>query len=162
MALPAASYPATVETTAVVDNRATVAFRGNRYSLPPGLGGVEMTLRHRLGSATLEVVSPAGTLLGSHRLAPPGAGRIVRDPGHAKALEAVVLAAFDTKRPCDRKANKPPGAAAKAEADRLAGPGVSGPEAASPSVDLAELAEIVRLAFPDATQVAAAEGGMGA
>jgi len=157
MALPA-SYPATVETTAVVDDRATVAFRGNRYSLPPGLGGVEMSLRHRLGTSTIEIVSPAGTVAGSHRLAPPGAGQIVRDPGHAKALEAVVLAQFSTARPCDRKANKPPGAAARAEADRLAGPcGATGPEEASPSVDLDKLAEMVHRGFPGATEVPEAE-----
>lgn len=58
----------------VADN-ATVAFRGNRYSTPPGLAGVELTLRHRLGTETLEVHSPAGALLVSHRLAPAGAGR---------------------------------------------------------------------------------------
>lgn len=160
MALPAAAYPATVEVAAVVDDRATVAFRGNRYSVPPGLGGVEMTLRHRLGTATVEIVSPAPAVVASHRPAPPGAGQVVRDQAHAKALEAVVLAQFSTSRPCDRKANKPPGAAARAERDRLAGPGgVTGPGAASPSVDLDRLAEIVHLAFPGATEVTGAEVG---
>ncbi len=154
MDLPAVAYPATVELAAVVDDRASVAFRGNRYSVPPGLGGVEMTLRHRLGTGTLEIVSPAGSAVGSHRLAPPGAGQVVRDPAHRKALEAVVLAAFDTKAPCDRKANKPPGVAARAEADRLVGPGgATGPADASPRVDLERLAEIVHLAFPGATEV---------
>jgi hypothetical protein len=160
MALPVAPYPATVEATAVVDDRATVAFRGNRYSVSPGLGGTEMTLRHRLGTATLEIVSPAGSLVGSHRLASPGAGQIVRDEAHRKALEAVVLAQFSTKRPCDRKANKPPGTAARAERDRLVSPGGSSdPEVASPCVDLEALAEIVHLAFPGATEVTDAEVG---
>ena len=79
-----------------VDDHASVAFRGNRYSVPPGLGGVELTLRHRLGTATLEIVSPAGVVLVSHRLAPPGAGLMVRTPEHRAALEKVVLGQFST------------------------------------------------------------------
>lgn len=143
IALPPVPFPATVEVTRVVDDRASVAFRGNRYSLEPGMGGVEVTLRHRLGTATLEVSTPAGRLVVSHRLAPPGAGMTVRTPGHRAALEAVVLAQFSTARPCDRKANKPPGAAALAERARLLGPG-----GAEPRVDLADMAEVIHLAFP--------------
>ncbi len=148
MALPAVPYPATVEVTKTVDDRASVAFRGNRYSVAPGLGGVEVTLRHRLGTGSVEVYSPAGALLVSHRLAPPGAGSMVRTPGHRAALEAVVLSQFSTARPCDRKANRPPGATALAERARL-----MGPEGTEPAVDLAAMAEVVRLAFPGTTVV---------
>lgn len=148
MALPAAPYPATVEVLRGVDVRASVAFRGNRYSVNPGLAGVELTLRHRLGTGTLEVFTPAGMLLVAHRLAPPGAGSMVRTPEHRAALEAVVLGQFSTARPCDRKANKPPGPAARAERARLAG---GGGDAAEPVVDLEDMAEIVRLAFPNPT-----------
>ncbi len=146
MALPPVPYPATVEVTRVVDERASVAFRGNRYSVNPGIGGVELTLRHRLGTATLEIVTPAGVVLVAHRLAPPGAGSMVRTPEHRAALEAVVLSQFSTARPCDRKANRPPGAAALAERARLLGS--AGVE---PSVDLDEMAEVIRLAFPATT-----------
>ena len=121
LALPAAPYPATIEITAPVADNATVAFRGNRYSVPPGLGALPMTLRHRLGTATLEVHSPAGALLVAHRLAPRGAHSIVRTPEHRAALEHVVLSAFSTARPCDRKGNSPPGPQALAEAARLLG-----------------------------------------
>jgi hypothetical protein len=38
MALPAAPYPATIEVHKIVDDKASVAFRGNRYSVAPGLG----------------------------------------------------------------------------------------------------------------------------
>jgi len=152
MALPAVPYPATVEVTKTVDDRASVAFRGNRYSVAPGLGGVELTLRHRLGTGTLEVFSPAGALLVSHRLAPPGAGSMVRTPEHRAALEAVVLSQFSTARPCDRKANKPPGTAALAERARLAGP-----QSAEPAVDLEKMAEVIRLAFPGTTVVSTGE-----
>lgn len=151
MALPAAPYPATVEVARPVDDRASVAFRGNRYSVAPGLGGTELTLRHRLGTGMLEVFSPAGALLVSHRLAPAGAGAMVRTPEHRAALEAVVLSQFSTARPCDRKANKPPGAAALAERATLVGPA-----SMEPTVDLERMAEIVRLAFPGATVVAGA------
>ena len=57
----------------------------------------------------MEVFSPAGVLLVAHRLSPPGAGEVVRTAEHRAALEKVVLAQFSTARPCDRKANRPPG-----------------------------------------------------
>jgi transposase len=120
-ALPAAGYPATVQVTRVVAANATVAFRGNRYSTPPGLAGVELSLRHRLGTATVDVVAPSGGVLVTHRLAPAGAGSLVRTPEHHTALQAAVLSAFSTAPPCDRKGNHPPGPAAQAEAHRLAG-----------------------------------------
>ncbi|HET9076481.1 MAG TPA: hypothetical protein VFN68_06075 [Acidimicrobiales bacterium] len=148
LALPAAVFPATVETEAAVDARATVAFRGNRYSVPPGLAGQTMTLRHRLGTHTLDVVSPAGAVLVTHSLAAAGAGLIVRTAGHREALEKVVLGQFSTARPCDRKANRPPGAAALAERARLLGAG-----GAEPRVDLEEMAEVIRLAFPGSTAI---------
>ena len=48
-------------------------------------------------------------------------GIIQRTPEHRAALEAAVLAAFTTARPCDRKANRPPGNESLAEAARLLG-----------------------------------------
>jgi hypothetical protein len=78
-------------------------------------------VRHRLGTGTLELVSAADGLLACHRLAPAGAGSIVPTPEHHAALERVVLGAFTTARPCDHKANRPPGPDALAEAARLLG-----------------------------------------
>ncbi|EQD38445.1 transposase IstA protein [mine drainage metagenome] len=146
IALPLLPYPATIEVARFVDDKASVAFRGNRYSLPPGMGGVELTLRHRLGTGTLEVFSPAGIELVSHRLAVSGAGQMVRTVEHRAALEAVVLSQFSTARPCDRKANKPPGQAALKERARLLGPVEK-----EPSVDLDEIAKVIALAFPAMT-----------
>ena len=114
MSLPPVPYPATIEVVRPVDDRATIAFRGNRYSVNPGIGGTQLTLRHRLGTTTLEVFTPAGALLVAHRLAPAGAGAVVRTPSHRAALEAAVLSQFSTE-PCDRKANRPPGTAALAD-----------------------------------------------
>jgi transposase len=119
--LPTAPYPATVQVERTVADNATIAFRGNRYSVPPGLAGTRLSVRHRLGTGTVEIVSPAGVQLVSHRLAPAGAGSIVRTGEHHAALERVVLAAFTTARPCDPKANRPPGPDALAEAARLLG-----------------------------------------
>lgn len=121
LALPAAAFPATIEVTRVVAANATVAFRGNRYAVPPGLTDTVVHLRHRLGSATVEVSSAVGALFAAHRLAPAGAGAIVRSAEQHAALERVVLSAFSTDRPCDRKANRPPGPDAAKEAARLLG-----------------------------------------
>lgn len=121
LTLPTLPYPATITAERIVADNASVAFRGNRYSVPPGLVGVELELRHRLGTATVEVFSRASGLLVTHRLAPAGAGTLVRTPEHRAALEKVVLSAFTTARPCDTKANRPPGPEALAEAARLLG-----------------------------------------
>jgi transposase len=150
MALPLVPYPATIEEKRFSDDKATVAFRGNRYSVNPGLGGIELTLRHRLGTKSLEIYFPQGTELASHVLAVAGSGTIVRTAEHKAALEAVILGQFSTERPCDRKANKPPGQAALAERARLLGD--AGTE---PSVDLDAIAELIALAFPGVTQVSA-------
>lgn len=150
MALPPVPYPATIEVSRLVDDKASVAFRGNRYSVPPGLSGVELGLRHRLGTKTLEIVSPGGSELVSHRLEIAGAGALVRTDEHRALLEQAVLGQFSTARPCDRKANKPPGEQAQAERARLIGRAGS-----EPSVDLEKMAEIVGLAFPGTTEVPA-------
>ena len=137
VALPAAAYPATVIVSRQVGANAAVAFRGNLYSVPPGLAGTTAECRHRLGTGVVEVYSPSGARLGACALAPAGAGTMVRDPGHRAELERVVLSAFTTDRPCQRKGNHPPGAAARAEAGCWPGPDVT--------VDLADWAELAEV-----------------
>ena len=122
LALPAAPFPATTEVSRVVADNASVAFLGNRYSVPPGLAGTTLVVRHRLSSPTIDVVAPSGAVLVTHRLAPGGSGALVRSVEHKEALEAAVLSAFTTARPCDKKANRPPGREALEEAARLLGP----------------------------------------
>lgn len=119
LALPVDPYPATVQVERTVAANCTIAFRGNHYSTPPGLVGATVIVSHRLSTLELAVVSAVGVVLATHRLAPPGAGRTLRLPGHAAALERVVLAAFSTDRPCARKANRPPGPQAQAAARQL-------------------------------------------
>jgi hypothetical protein len=137
LALPATPYPATVIVTRTVGVNAAVAFRGNSYSVPPGLAGTAVECRRRLGTGTVEIYSPAGAQLACHRLAPDGAGTMVRTPAHRAELEQAVLSAFTTSPPCQRKGNHPPGAAARAEAARLLA-GLGG----DVTVDLARYAEL--------------------
>jgi len=120
-ALPATMYPAMIEATNTVDASALIPFEGNAYSVPPGLIGAELTVRHRLGSMGVEIVSTAGGLIASHRRATPGGGYVVRAPEHHAALQRQVLAAFTNDPPCRRKANRPPSPAARTEAARLLG-----------------------------------------
>lgn len=103
--------------------------------MAPGLIDVEMVLRHRAGTATLDIVSAAGTVLVTHRLAPAGAATIVRTPEHHSALERTVLAAFTTDRPCQRKGNHPPGPDALATAAQLLAGDAREPVRSSPCKD---------------------------
>lgn len=137
LALPPVPFPATIEVERVVADNATVSYRGNRYSVPPGLASSTLVVRQRLGQPTADVVAPSGSVLVTHRLAPDGSGALVRSVEHRAALEAAVLSAFTTARPCDKKANRPPGDAALKEAAKLLGP--IGHEV---SVDLALYEEI--------------------
>jgi transposase len=138
LALPPVPYPATLEVPKVVATNATVAFRRNAYSVPPGLAGTTVGLRHRLGSTTIELVAPSGALLGVHDLRHPGSGETVRTTEHRAALESAILAGFTTARPCDRKGNHPPGPAALAAAACL-----RGHEPREVTVDLARYAELI-------------------
>jgi hypothetical protein len=132
--LPAVPFPAVLEGTRTVSAQALVAWHGNSYSVPPGHGGQRVTVRHQLGSATIDVVTTAGTVLARHRREPDHAGAVVRDEGHVTALEKKVLAARgEAGRPCRRKERRPPSAEAMAEAAAIRGQG--GP--AAPVTDFA-------------------------
>jgi hypothetical protein len=117
--LPANPYPATTAVTRGVGDSSLVAYRGNRYGVNPGLEGAAVTVRHRLGSFEIEILSSAGAFLAQHRRQPDGAGVIVRTPEQHAALEKVVLANFATARPCSRKVNRPPSSEALEAARKL-------------------------------------------
>jgi transposase len=118
--LPAAPYPAEVVEVRTVAANALVSLWGNRYSVPPGLVGGQAQIRWRLGAESFTVHAD-GRVVVTHRLAPRGAGRTVRLPEHTAALENVVLGAFSSGRPCNRKVNRPPSDAALALAAELLG-----------------------------------------
>jgi transposase len=131
--LPLVPYPAEATTARIVAQNALVSVDGNRYSVPPALVGAEVTVRQRLGSDVLIIVSAAGSIVATHRAAPRGVGRLVRLPEHTRALEKVVLAAFTTDRPCPKKPNRPPTAAALAIGNEITGDN----SGAAPVIDLA-------------------------
>jgi transposase len=113
------AFPATVIASRIVSAQALVAFRGNRYSVPPGLAGATVLVSHRLGEHVLDIATSAGTVLARHRREVDGAGVLVRDTVHVTALESAVLAGFNTSTPCARKVRRRVSPAALAEADHL-------------------------------------------
>ncbi len=121
LGLPPVGYPVEVNLTRKVANNALVSVWGNHYSVPPGLVGVEVGVRWRFGADSLDIISPAGGVVVSHRVAPRGGHRHVRLPEHTAALEKVVLAEFNSARPCSTKPNRPPSAAALAIAAEIVG-----------------------------------------
>jgi transposase len=118
---PAVPYPASLSVQRVVSAQALVAFRGNFYSIPPGLGGATVTVHHRLGQGVLEVRTARGVVLARHRREPDGAGVIARHDEHVLALDRAVLAQFSDRQPCRAKVRRPPSVAARTEAARIRG-----------------------------------------
>jgi hypothetical protein len=55
------AFPATVSVERVVSSQALVAFRGNSYSVPPGLAGTTLLISHRLGEQVLDITTGSGT-----------------------------------------------------------------------------------------------------
>jgi hypothetical protein len=117
-AMPA-PFPAVLELERTVTNQAQIAFRGNAYSLLPGHSGQVVSVRHKLGTTTLDVSDRHGALLAHHVRQPDGAGAVVRLDEHVRALTKVVLANFSDREACRRKTRRPPSEAALAEAERL-------------------------------------------
>ena len=105
--VPTGPYPAVLTAQGQVSPQALVAFRGNRYSVGPGHAGETVTVTHRLGTATLDLVTARGVVLARHRR--PGlAGAVARHDEHVAALERTVLGAFTDRALCRRKLRRPP------------------------------------------------------
>jgi transposase len=124
---PPDPYPAQLEVVRGVSAQALVAFRGNRYSVPPGMAGAQVMVRHRLGAATLTIATAGGAVVAEHRRGVDGAGALVRADHHVVALETAVLKAFSDGKPCKHKTRRPPSPAAVAEAAALRGLGHADP-----------------------------------
>jgi transposase len=120
-ASPGLPYPAALMVERVVSAEALVAFRGNFYSIGPGMSGATVQVRHRLDGNIVEIATGGGIVLARHRREPDGAGVIARAAEHVTALEHAVLAAFSDRAPCRSKQRRPPSPAALAEAARLRG-----------------------------------------
>lgn len=100
---------------------ALVSWRGNHYSVPPGLSGAIVAVTHRLGSELIGIVTASGAVVAAHPRALDGAGATRPRRRAVAALEKAVLAAFTTAKPCTHKTCRPPSAAALVEAARLRG-----------------------------------------
>jgi transposase len=154
--LPLVAFPAELVVERKVSPQGLVDFRGNQYSVPPGMPGAQVSVRLRLGADVLHIATAAGAVIAAHRLAPAGAGRVIRHDGHVLALNKTVLAAFTDAGPCRHKTRRPPSAAARTEAARLRGLPTGDP-AARVVIDMASYAAAAaRLNY---TAPSAADGG---
>ena len=121
---PATAFPLTMGVERTVDAQCLVAFRGNRYSVPPELARTRVTVSWRLGTDTIDIATTGGTVVARHRLAPGGAGVMVRDHGHVTALEHHVLQVWRVPipRPAaslpDVPQERPPDAGSRADRRR--------------------------------------------
>jgi len=117
-------FQATLIVERTVSAQALVSFRGNRYSVPPELTGAYVSLVLRLGATVVDIATTPGPTAGArggiviarHRLAPTGAGAMIRDHGHVVALEQAAMAAATSTPPHRGKVRRPPSTAALAAA----------------------------------------------
>lgn len=121
--VPAVPFPAELSAARTVSGQSLVAWAGNFYSVPAALARAEVTCRVRLG-ADLLTISPAdqpATVVAAHRLAPAGAGVMIRSTDHVAALNTVAMTAAASPKPHGKKTRIPPGPAARAAAAALTG-----------------------------------------
>ncbi len=116
-----APFPATMHVERAVSAQALVAYRGNRYSVPPELAHHTVIVTCRLGTSTIDIATPSGIVIAHHHLASDGGGVMIRDHHHVTALDHAAMHAF-TDRPAHRRKQRiPPGVAARAAADVITG-----------------------------------------
>lgn len=118
---PAVAYPVIISDARKVSRQALIAYRGNRYSVPPELAGAQVTVTRPVGGECIDIATVSGIVIARHRLLGDGTGAVVRDGGHVIALEQAAMAAATSNagRPHRRKERIPPGSAALAAAAAL-------------------------------------------
>jgi hypothetical protein len=114
-------FPATTRVERRVSAQALVAYRGNRYSVPPELAHHLVAVSSRLGISAIDIATPSGIVIARHQAAADGAGVMIRDHHHVTALDHAAMAAFNDLPAHRRKQRIPPGIAARAAADLLTG-----------------------------------------
>jgi len=122
---PQRPYPVTMTEGRVVSRQALVAYRGNRYSVPPELAGAQVAVNRQLAADVIDVATVSGVVVARHRLAADGTGAVIRDHGHVIALEHAAMAAASSARPHRRKERIPPGTEAISAANALRHKGIS-------------------------------------
>lgn len=129
---PATPYPVIICEPRTVSRQALVAYRGNRYSVPPELAGAQVSVTRPVGAELIDILTASGITIARHRLAGDGTGAVIRDHGHVIALEHAAMAAASsggTGRPHRRKERIPPGPQALAAANALRHNEISDPNA---------------------------------
>jgi hypothetical protein len=106
--VPLIPFPALVTVERVVSPQALVAFRGNRYSVPPELVATTVSVAVRLGSDVLDIATSTGVVIARHRRAGDGAGVTIRTDTHVTALNVAALAAFTSAPPHRRSSASHP------------------------------------------------------
>jgi hypothetical protein len=101
--VPATPYPLIIAEQRTASRQALVAYRGNRYSVPPELAMATITVSHPVGGQFIDIATPDGIVIARHRRLADGLGATVRDAGHVIALDAAAMAAANTGRPHRRK-----------------------------------------------------------
>ena len=124
-AVPLTPFPAEIVLARTASAQALVAYAGNFYSVAPELARAQVIVRVRLGSGHLQITTvgehTVAVVLAHHRLAPPGAGVMVRDHGHVTALNTAAMTAATSAAPHRSKVRIPPGPDARAAAKALLG-----------------------------------------
>jgi transposase len=116
---PTTPYPVIIAEARTVSRQSLVAYRGNRYSVPPELAGAQVAISRPIGGECVDIATSAGIVVARHRLAADGAGAVIRDHGHVVALDHAAMATASSARPHRRKERIPPGAQALAAANAL-------------------------------------------
>ncbi|HWF30777.1 MAG TPA: IS21 family transposase [Mycobacterium sp.] len=112
-------YPVIVAEQRTASRQALVAYRGNRYSVPPELAMATVTVTRPVGGAFIDIATSGGIVIARHKLLADGLGATMRDAGHVIALDAAAMAAASSGRGHRRKERIPPGPAARAAATEL-------------------------------------------
>jgi hypothetical protein len=96
-----------------------VAYRGNRYSVPPELAAARVVVTRPVGGQLIDIATTAGIVVARHKLLADGLGATVRSSGHVIALDTAAMAAASSGRGHRRRERIPPGPAARAAAAEL-------------------------------------------
>ena len=117
--VPAAPYPVIVAQERTASRQALVAYRGNRYSVPPELAAAQVVVTRPVGGQFIDIATTSGIVIAWHKLLADGLGGTVGDCGHVIALDTAAMAAASTGRAHRRKQRIPPGPQSRAAAAEL-------------------------------------------
>ena len=106
---PAIAVSGDLAESRTVSRQALVAFRGNRYSVPPELAGAQVTVRRPVGRRVIDIATASGIVIARHRLAGDGAGALSATTDTSSRSNSAAMAASSNRPPHRRKERIPPG-----------------------------------------------------